>query len=234
MSIDKDGSTPLKRSRNADWHRTTLGRPSKDPIGRHRRKAKERGVEWGLSQEQYAEALGDGVCHWCKGETFGNGVCLDRIDNSLGYVAGNVIPCCPSCNGDRRTLTYAEYLAVWLVRRMASGAEAQRARSDARKAMAAALGVRNRIVVGAVHHSPWSKWRLPRHFHPREREWREVLAERIAKRDAGLDPDQPWPERRDGESDRELRLRIGTTQKQFAKMLGVGTRTLQRREYGRR
>jgi hypothetical protein len=208
------------------WQYTTLGRGPKSRIGRHKAKAEERGVEWTLTEDEYAKALGEGICHWCKGMVFGNGVGLDRIDNTAGYSVGNVNPCCPTCNMERRTLTYAEYTAVWMVRRMLKGSDAQRARD-------AGLAVRSKVMAGKLHHDDGqSRGKVP--VQPRGQEWREVIADRIRKRESGLNPDHPWPERQDGESDRDFRQRIGTTQEQFAKMMGVARRTLQRREYGRR
>ncbi len=42
-----------------------------------------------------------------------NGV--DRVDNSLGYVTGNVTPCCGSCNSRKRTDSVEDFLA-WVDR----------------------------------------------------------------------------------------------------------------------
>lgn len=46
----------------------------------------------------YSELIKDALCCYCLGplELAGHG--LDRIDNSLGHVCFNVIPCCRSCN----------------------------------------------------------------------------------------------------------------------------------------
>ena len=38
-------------------------------------------------------------CHYCKTPyQLHGGAGLDRIDNSLGYLSTNVLPCCPTCN----------------------------------------------------------------------------------------------------------------------------------------
>jgi hypothetical protein len=54
--------------------------------------------EWTLTYDQYAELVTQN-CSYCnrslRDET-GSG--LDRIDNSRGYLPGNVNPCCSECN----------------------------------------------------------------------------------------------------------------------------------------
>ena len=37
---------------------------------------------------------------------------IDRIDSSLGYVEGNVVPCCKSCNEMKSDKTAEEFLAL--------------------------------------------------------------------------------------------------------------------------
>jgi len=40
------------------------------------------------------------------------------VDSSLGYVLGNVVPCCSTCNFAKRDMAYQEFLA-WLDRLVA-------------------------------------------------------------------------------------------------------------------
>jgi len=49
----------------------------------------------------------------CYGEYIYNGI--DRIDNSLGYIEGNVISCCSTCNHAKATLGQNEFL-TWIER----------------------------------------------------------------------------------------------------------------------
>lgn len=78
---------------------------------RYIRSAVKRGIEWRLSPEEFL-ALVKKDCTYCNGApreykakftkrgrtitTVMNGI--DRLDSSLGYVSGNVVPCCGTCN----------------------------------------------------------------------------------------------------------------------------------------
>lgn len=45
--------------------------------------------------------------HECRGSYVYNGI--DRIDNSAGYISGNVCPCCKFCNIAKGTLSEADF-----------------------------------------------------------------------------------------------------------------------------
>ena len=72
-----------------------------------------------LTAEQF-EALARSVCWYCGGgpvrawshstEPRFNG--LDRIDNSEGYIDGNVVACCGMCNKAKGTLSVGQFLAL--------------------------------------------------------------------------------------------------------------------------
>ena len=62
--------------------------------------AKRRNIDFNLSMEEYESAISN-ACYYCQ-NVIGNPVkCgggLDRLDNSLGYIPGNVVACCNICN----------------------------------------------------------------------------------------------------------------------------------------
>jgi 5-methylcytosine-specific restriction endonuclease McrA len=79
---------------------------------RYIKSAVKRGIEWRLSPEEFL-TITKKDCTYCgsppriyeskpnygKGrtvKTLMNGI--DRLDSSLGYVTGNVVPCCGTCN----------------------------------------------------------------------------------------------------------------------------------------
>lgn len=85
----------------------------------YKRHAKGRGYTWELSREQ-AENLFRSDCHYCGSppaniKIHKNTVNpfsysgIDRINNKLGYVQGNVVPCCNICNRAKRDMDVTEF-----------------------------------------------------------------------------------------------------------------------------
>lgn len=81
---------PKINAKRREWRTTPGGR-----YQTYVNSARLRMVEWGLSLEQFVE-FWQKPCYYCVSaiRTIG----LDRIDNSQGYIAGNVRPCCKTCN----------------------------------------------------------------------------------------------------------------------------------------
>lgn len=78
-------------------------------------RAKQRKLEWNLTEEQYSE-LRKQRCHYCQGKLNETSVGLDRINNNLGYTLENVLPCCGNCNRIRSNIyTYEEMLKLAVV-----------------------------------------------------------------------------------------------------------------------
>lgn len=67
-------------------------------FGNGRRNAKVRGIAWELTFSQWFDLIKDSICSYCKGSLPTMGVGLDRVDNNLGYLPSNVVPCCQACN----------------------------------------------------------------------------------------------------------------------------------------
>ena len=87
--------------------------------------ARKRGYEWGLSNKQVRE-ITQRNCFYCdieprqeKVPTSDNGTYIyngiDRVDNSMGYVIGNVVACCGQCNYSKRDMT-VDGFKNWLTR----------------------------------------------------------------------------------------------------------------------
>ena len=72
--------------------------------------AKRRGYQLTITEEEYRKLI-QLNCHYCDNslcKETGSG--MDRIDNNVGYVLTNVVPCCTVCNlgrGDR--FSYEEW-----------------------------------------------------------------------------------------------------------------------------
>lgn len=95
-------------------------------IGQYRYAAKERGLVWGLSTEDFT-VLSQQNCHYCGAPPVersytkldsstakynGGWVCngIDRRDNDLGYTPQNCLPCCTICNYAKSKMGYAEFI----------------------------------------------------------------------------------------------------------------------------
>jgi hypothetical protein len=88
--------------------------------------AERRGHAWELSRERF-DQLVRGSCYYCgcvpattsrilavrkrrTGSEFTyNGI--DRMDNARGYIEGNVVSCCKTCNYAKRDLSAVEFIA---------------------------------------------------------------------------------------------------------------------------
>lgn len=74
-----------------------------------RQSARTRGYEWSLSEDQY-QSLVLMNCSYCgAGPSPINGV--DRIDNAVGYLSGNVTTACSHCNYAKRGMSPSEFIA---------------------------------------------------------------------------------------------------------------------------
>lgn len=108
-----------------------IGRPRIAEQGSHvnalfssrKRAALERGLSWDLTKTEML-ALSKADCHYCgakpmsrythknlSGDFLCNGI--DRVDNDHGYIAGNVVTCCWTCNRAKKEMPYAQFVA-WL------------------------------------------------------------------------------------------------------------------------
>ena len=88
--------------------------------------AKQRGLEFSLSREDFYR-LTDGKCFYCGNEPGSeywstrnsNGLYIhngiDRLDNNKGYVSGNVVTCCKTCNFIKGTMGHRDFVE-WIKR----------------------------------------------------------------------------------------------------------------------
>ena len=97
----------------------------------YKRHAKARGHEWLLSREDVITLISM-PCRYCGSSPHNKKLTknsmfplvyggMDRVDNNMGYVSSNVVPCCHTCNNAKSNLTKAQFYA-W-VKRIASMAE---------------------------------------------------------------------------------------------------------------
>lgn len=86
------------------------------------RRSKQRGLEWGLSLQEFSEITAR-PCLYCGDNQESKVGWLDRKNNTLGYTIDNSAPCCGKCNKLKgNILSYEETVAVVnLLREMRGG-----------------------------------------------------------------------------------------------------------------
>jgi hypothetical protein len=115
--------TPKQTSteRFAEWIKNNPERRlawQKKPEGRFnrlRKNARYQALECTLTLEEY-KGLVCQPCFYC-GTSLSDalGGALDRINSDIGYVQGNVRPCCKDCNFAKNAMTETEF-KEWLLR----------------------------------------------------------------------------------------------------------------------
>lgn len=95
--------TPLRKIYQAKWmkkYRKINPENTMRPERRFKKsvnRATDRGFEWNISFSDYCELISK-RCFYCDGDVPKVACGLDRMDNSKGYLIGNVVSCCRNCN----------------------------------------------------------------------------------------------------------------------------------------
>lgn len=85
----------------------------------YRNKARNKNIEFTLTKQEFKQQTKK-VCYYCGIRPFqiakrGNASTpykyngLDRLNNKLGYIISNVVPCCGICNRAKGALTFDEF-----------------------------------------------------------------------------------------------------------------------------
>lgn len=67
-----------------------------------------------ISKDEY-ESVVSSPCFYCNGELPLKGYGIDRINSNIGYVQGNIRPCCTHCNRAKNDMTETQF-KEWLLR----------------------------------------------------------------------------------------------------------------------
>jgi hypothetical protein len=98
-------------------------------LATYRSAARTRGLSWELADEDFDRLMVQD-CFYCgtppsvittPGRRTGDGFLhggLDRKDNTLGYLAGNVVPCCITCNHAKMAMPFDAFMA-WIAQLIA-------------------------------------------------------------------------------------------------------------------
>lgn len=74
--------------------------------------ALKRGLSWELTPEEYTHLKTTGACDYCGALADDIGYLgLDRVDNTKGYIQGNVVRCCHVCNRAKGELPVGAFIA---------------------------------------------------------------------------------------------------------------------------
>lgn len=73
----------------------------------YKKGAKSRGLKFEITLKDFSDFKGV-KCHYC-GDVFEE-IGIDRVDNKLGYVKGNMESCCPICNRMKHAFTKKEFV----------------------------------------------------------------------------------------------------------------------------
>lgn len=76
----------------------------------YKRHDKEAGRECTLTKDEVKDII-TLSCVYCG---VSNNIGLDRIDNKLGHIQGNVVPCCHKCNTMKKLFTREDFIAQCL------------------------------------------------------------------------------------------------------------------------
>lgn len=113
------------RERNRAYAASDAGKKARDRINRGSGRytlakcnARRRGIVWQLSRDQFT-CLTSKPCEYCGGKLSDTGCGLDRMDNNIGYVISNVVPCCRQCNNTKSNFwTHNEMVEIGTVMRL--------------------------------------------------------------------------------------------------------------------
>ena len=72
----------------------------------YERNAVARGYEFELTREQFDELINEDCCYCGNNDNIG----VDRVDNNIGYVYWNCVPCCGVCNKMKGVHTQDEFI----------------------------------------------------------------------------------------------------------------------------
>lgn len=106
----RDNHGEIRQKRKLYWEANRdrfLEERGNDPRYRFmhaRTTARRRGLDFSITEDKYLELIGPDSCAYCGFPLARLGYGLDRIDNDIGYLPSNVIPCCKECNRARSNL----------------------------------------------------------------------------------------------------------------------------------
>jgi hypothetical protein len=109
-NLEQSRTPPKDRvCKECSWNATQAKVPSsvKKRFTQVKSQARKRYLDFELNIYEF-QKLADAPCTYCGNPNHNFG--LDRLDSSKGYLLGNVVPCCKTCNIAKNVLSPQEYL----------------------------------------------------------------------------------------------------------------------------
>lgn len=78
-----------------------------DVLSKYKCAARTRGLEFALEHDDFMRLI-DEPCHYYCWAARGG---IDRVDNSVGYLPDNAVPCCTPCNRMKSTSSKEAFIA---------------------------------------------------------------------------------------------------------------------------
>lgn len=106
----RENRDSIRTKRKSYWSENSarfLEARGNDPKYRYmhaRSTARRRALVFDIGFENYLQLIAADACAYCGFPLSKLGYSLDRIDNSIGYLPTNVVPCCKECNRARSDL----------------------------------------------------------------------------------------------------------------------------------
>jgi len=97
----QDNKTEIRE--RTSKHRFTLN----GQFHEYKKSAKKRKINFEIVETD-CQPFFNSICDYC-GDNY-NGLGIDRLNNDIGYVLGNLVPCCYTCNLMKRTATKNEFI----------------------------------------------------------------------------------------------------------------------------
>jgi hypothetical protein len=102
----EDNAEHVKQYRHESYLRHRTNRL----LTNYKRKDKKQGLEFNITEEWFDKNIKCKPCTYCGSE---KRIGCDRIDNKIGHIASNCIPCCPVCNVIKLTnFTVSEMMKI--------------------------------------------------------------------------------------------------------------------------
>lgn len=110
VKINRGFGSNCRNCKNKEWKNWARRNDSHNRFRWYEYQSKRVGRQFDIDFETFKKLTIDNLCYYCGSETDRLG--LDRVDSSLGYFNGNVVPCCFRCNHAKSDMSQEDFLIL--------------------------------------------------------------------------------------------------------------------------